>query len=445
MIDNLPYYTEDIQSIQNAYSNNLLEYVKNEELVNKKTGELYYSEKRRYLNLTLIFIKNNNRELQKLTIRGSIHKVFNSGLHNANNFTFKDFETTLKRFSKEFGIDLTKCNLLPPEYGNNLPLSEFSNFDAREIVLNAICEQRKIFQENVPGIETSKISGSSNNEMRFKLYTKSDDYPKYCENNLRVETQQKKMRDLHKNNIEMVSDLFNINNQIFLFEKHLEYIKNIVLFDYTIQLPKKSKYRNKLTYLKDSNYWRKLIKDCKNKTVYNTKYNEEVALLNYLSKKYGSNILEKLIQHTKKQWIESLGICNYSTLQLLKKPKNARVYKSKNALLYNTCIECNLSDGLITTYHKKVITTKPSINRICPVTGVDISMQKGGSHLLSNTGLKYYEENKPIYYKMLVNTLLTGQENEFEKTIYDKLSKQIRNRFYNKRNNYNNNQLGLSI
>ena len=96
-------------SIENAYSNNSLKYIRDEINANKETAEIYLTHKRKYLNLTLIFQLDNDKNLKKLTVRGSIHTLFNNGVHNANTFTFNDFKTTLERFSKDLGIDLTRC------------------------------------------------------------------------------------------------------------------------------------------------------------------------------------------------------------------------------------------------------------------------------------------------------------------------------------------------
>lgn len=425
LIDNLPYSTNDTLSMQNAYSNTSLDFIGDETKANKETGELYYIHKRKYLNLTLIFKLNNAQKLDKLTIRGSVHKLFNNGLHNANIFTFKDFKTTLNRFSNKLGINLSECYLLPFEYGNNLYLNEFSTLDAREIILNTFCENRKMFQPNALGIETSKISGSYNSEMRFKAYTKSDEYPNYCTNTLRLETQQKKSRDLQKNGIIKVTDLFKLKNQIYLFEKHINYIKKIVLFDYTIVLPKNSKYKKLINDFKNPNHWIKLIKKCKNREVYNTKYNEEIDLLNYLSKKYGSNILEILIQQTKIQWIKSLGVCQFTTLKLIKKPKYARLIKPKYALLYNTCIDTELKNGFILYHTKKKVTN-------CLITGYDISMQKDDSKLLSHTGIKYYKKNNYKLYEQLENRFLTNNWiNSKDEVKIKEIAHNIRNKLYN--------------
>lgn len=343
MIDNLPFYTEDALSIKNSYENESLEYLCDEIRVNRRTGELYYTHKRKYSNLTLIFESADNLSMKKLTVRGSIHKFFNGGTHNANNFSFADLKKTLLRVSRELGIELSKCVLKPFEYGLNLNLNDFSNFDAEKIVHNLMCEQRKMFQQNVSGIDSSVVSGSYENETRIKAYVKSLEFPDHCQNTLRIENQQKKLRDLHKRNIKYVSDLLELKNQKIIVEKYLQYIKHIVLFDYTIQLPKNSKYKFRVLRLKNPNHWRTIIKNCSKRKFHKTKYNEETKLLNSLSKKYGQNILNKLIQQAEKQCRLNLGYCSVNAFYIQKTPNYAQVQKPNYAQLYNTCIPCETS------------------------------------------------------------------------------------------------------
>jgi hypothetical protein len=64
----------------------------------------------------------------------------------------------------------------------------------------------------------------------------------------------------------------------------------------------------------------------------------------------------------------------------------------------------------------------------CLLTGLDIAMQRADSKYLSNTGLKFLEINNLPTFLILKKSLLTGHVNKFEKDIYSKMSKQIRNR-----------------
>jgi hypothetical protein len=82
-------------------------------------------------------------------------------------------------------------------------------------------------------------------------------------------------------------------------------------------------------------------------------------------------------------------------------------------------------------------------NRICLVTKVDISMQKRNSRLLSHRGLKHLEKINNNYFKRLKKILLTGEPNKYEKNIYSKIAKQIRNKYYNNYSFYYLNQLKM--
>ncbi len=84
-----------------------------------------------------------------------------------------------------------------------------------------------------------------------------------------------------------------------------------------------------------------------------------------------------------------------------------------------------------------------SVPRICPITGADISMQKDDSYLLSNTGIKEIEKTDSALFERLKKILLTGNPNKFEKDDYNKMSKQIRNRFYNNPDRNNPDQTNL--
>lgn len=355
-----------------------------------------------------------------LTSTGSFHYLMNKGIHNANNVTFKQAEQFLLDFAYHFNIKLGSLVLKPFEYAQMINIT----FDVEENVNHTFCEQRKVFENNSPG-NPSKISGSPSNDYRLKFYGKHFEHPLHCEpNTLRCEYQAKKMRVFQDAKrwkdkglgIYTMADLLKKENWQVLYEMHIEKFSQLVIYDTHIQLPKNSKFKKDIINFQNPIYWKNLIKKCQNGETYEKEYNEKVSTLRKLSKKYGKDVLGKIMELLHKQWFIFLGDCKESTFEIPKIPTHAPVFKQTHAP-FIVCMPC--------TYYQN------SITRICPVTGIDISMQKESSKLLSNTGLKYLEKTNPQQFQGLRSILLTGQPNQFEKSQYDMISKQIRNYFYN--------------
>ncbi|MFT4645799.1 MAG: hypothetical protein ACI8ZX_002218, partial [Planctomycetota bacterium] len=408
--------------------------------VNTKTGEIYYICTKKYLNLTFTFNIDSQEKLQKLIVRGSIHYFFNKGIHNANIFTFNNFIKSLNSYSSLFGLDLKKCILLPIEYGTNLYLNEFCDFNVNEIILNIHCVKRKMFNCN-QGYQTSKISGTSNHEVRIKVYSKSQEYFEYCKNTIRLEDKRTKSRRIVKEKIIYVSDLYLKKNHLILLDIHLENISKIVLFDFTMKIPKNSKYSKLINKYSNPIYWQQLINDCKKGKIYDNNYNYEVSVLNSLSKRYGSDILRTLLKQIEKQTLKSLNLCNYNRLEIIKNSKNARKVNSKNARLYIG----NIPSINIISYNRDI---KDQFVKECEVTGLDISMQKEDSSTLSSTGLKYYYKiDIEVFLRIKKEYLsINWVDSDFQKQI-EEIAHNIRNYKGNKKrkeeNLYSKEQLTL--
>jgi len=85
---------------------------------------------------------------------------------------------------------------------------------------------------------------------------------------------------------------------------------------------------------------------------------------------------------------------------------------------------------------ERINTTINCYSCICPITKLDISMQKGNSHLLSNTGLKLLKKNDPKKFEEVKRRYLprrgvSGFHTKFEDDEINHISKQIRNEYYN--------------
>ena len=84
------------------------------------------------------------------------------------------------------------------------------------------------------------------------------------------------------------------------------------------------------------------------------------------------------------------------------------------------------------THHSKNVDQK----RICPVTGLDISMQPKNSKFLSPLGVKwYYENNKKLYDKILASRLTENIKDKELKVQFREIAHGIRNSVSNPKNN----------
>ncbi len=77
-----------------------------------------------------------------------------------------------------------------------------------------------------------------------------------------------------------------------------------------------------------------------------------------------------------------------------------------------------------------------SFKKICPVTGLDISMQAKNSKFLSSSGVKwYYENNRKIFDKVLAPRLTGKLKSKDLKIQFRRIAQSIRNADSNPRNN----------
>ena len=87
-------------------------------------------------------------------------------------------------------------------------------------------------------------------------------------------------------------------------------------------------------------------------------------------------------------------------------------------------------DSLIIGSKKVVCTLEHEFKKdsICVVTGINISMQKKGSLLLSHTGLKYYYKNDKKVFEQIKRRYLSNRwhNSDFEKQIKE-IAHNIRN------------------
>jgi len=225
-----------------------------------------------------------------LEINGSLHKLYNNGIHNSNNFSRIQCISLLRNFCGKFGIPPAKAFVSTLEFGLNFQTQVAVN----EILLSIRFLGKYGFRRD-KDLDYMYFAGTK--YFRLKIYNKSLQPPFLApENTLRLEWKTEESKYLRRNGCETLQDLF--SPQIYLTFSHiiLEKWDDILLFDF-----RKKRFR---TYF-HTEYWLDTIKaKCLN-TFKNRKrkYYEDLGKTNLHSQIY------KLMRHK----LELLNDCRFST------------------------------------------------------------------------------------------------------------------------------------
>ncbi len=335
---------------------------------------------------------------------GSIHKMYNSltGIYapnhkdvevyrgyNGNQFYMSEIVFVKQHLLDLFDVEPNQMIFQNIEIGVNLTIS----FDPQIFLNGLLMFEGKSFEPRF----NDYYMQSPHGQYIVKIYNKGNQY-NMALNTLRFEMKITRMEFQKKGvGIKTMADIDELHLiRAFLFlERQL---KKVLYYDNTIRINELSPgEKNKCKDYSNPRYWKKLPS--------HRRYRPKTKL-DALIDTYSHNIKSELINQLKQTCI-----------------KFDRYIKSAK------CIRFNHSNIGSNTILKQV--------KICPVTGLDISMQKRDSKLLSNTGLKYYEEADSETFNWLNSILLTGADNAYETDLYSQISKQIRNRYYNNPSRYN--------
>ena len=364
----------------------------NEELnfcssVNRITGEIINVNKKgkpciphqtaEYKNLTFKIYDTGS-----IYLSGSLHKYFNNGLHNYNDFSLKDIYNTIKDLENRFKIDLKNCILRGLEIGLNI----IPPIDSNQIITNSFLHKTKPLEWKFNSDE-GKYKQCEHSQYWIKLYNKALHYSKqgYEINNeiLRFEIKFCKMEKLNKIGIFTLHDLM---QKGFITHKKelLNQWDNILYFDESINAN-----TLQLKDFKNPDYWSRLIENDKKERF--KKHRQQLRELNQNSTGNTHQLIRTLLND------------KYDEL-------------CQNTQIDTLCIRSN------------------KVDRMCLITGFNISMQKEQSRLLSHTGIKHYKEHHYKMYQQLEHKYLPKRwMNESIETRIKEIAHTIRNRFYCKR------------
>ena len=226
----------------------------------------------------------------KAKIKGSIHKFFNDGLHNANCFTYENFTEAVKRLSI-FGVKPANTKLKSFEIGLNLDTST-CKIDTK-IFLGSIlyCRGTQRSEMELNG-KTGYGYAYKTTNTTYKFYDKAEQSKLQAEL-LRVETKFVRMRAVENYGIKSLADLLNREKLSKLIaDKFLKSIDETIFFEWdqiktSRRLP--TKYKSKFKDLRNPNWW---IKDQRS----NTDRQRNKELLERLIKTYAKRDIKSILK-----------------------------------------------------------------------------------------------------------------------------------------------------
>ncbi|MEH6658674.1 MAG: hypothetical protein V7705_13250 [Leeuwenhoekiella marinoflava] len=358
--------------------------------MNGKTGELG-----KYKNAYLkglefkIYEPTQAHPEQRIKIEGSIHKYWNNGAHNFNDFGINEIMEVLRNLKNNFKISPENMHLKALEIGVNIN----PPINTKTLLKQCVMHKTERFKCIATKDEGNYIQAEYQRHI-IKIYDKRKHYEnkgfKIEKDIFRFEIKYLKMAELKEDHgIETMADLLNFG-----------------LLNFK---PKISKHWDEVIY---SDF--KALRGNKYQHLYSNPIFWES--LNYDKKRYHKKNLNKI---------------NRSQTENIKKEIADLILEKVDFLNIKTPIINPLYIGLKTGVYTP---EKKEVNRrICSVTGLNISMQKNDSEMLSHTGLKYYFKTDPKIFKEVSRKYLTANwENENYKTQIKEIAHNIRN--------YRNNQ-----
>lgn len=199
------------KKIHKILNNKNLEFIAE---VNTKTGELSNRSKATYKGLTFIHVKPKkhiNHEI--VEIEGSLHKFWNDGKHNFNDFGINELYQVTEELYQEFEIEPKQILLKRVEIGVNINPNASTNKVLSSCLLHKTTELKSTYVCGEGNYKQAKYR-----DKVIKLYDKKiqyrTKYPNLVDEILRFEIKYLSMRPLFKKGIYTLHDLIDTDSLI---------------------------------------------------------------------------------------------------------------------------------------------------------------------------------------------------------------------------------------
>jgi len=344
------------------------------------------SEKAEYRGLTFTIYQTGS-----VFISGSLHKYWNDGEHNYNDFNLISLFNVLRDIQEKFNIRPHQMKLNTLEIGVNIT----TPCKTDDVLMYCFLHSTKPFRWcRVQG--DGRYIQADHFQYLIKIYNKAREYRgkgyDIKDEILRFEVKYKKLEKLNRLGISTIQDLIDYGLENFVSVLVEEWQK-VLFYDFTIrsQIRSLPNYKNPL-------YWHELI-ERKSKA----SLKKHRRILSKLIEESSGNIRLKL-----SKLIEAKG--NILSCKGVQIDRYFQRENSKKGIHTDPVLESIKKVKGIHIDPLIILSIPiPLLNdiRVCIVTGLPLFEQKDNSFMLSHTGLYFYRKHYPEIFEMLKRKYLT--------------------------------------
>lgn len=331
----------------------------------------------------------------KAIVKGSLHKFYNEGKHNHNEFNRNMLRQSIINLELIFGCEILETKIEHIEFGVNVrpPIS------TRKLMQKIIMYSRESFKDGT--FADSDFKEVDLQQFYIKAYDKGRQYKQH-EPIFRFEYKAKKMQPLNDIGLYCLGDLLKDETYAKLGRILNGKWNRMLIIDDSIRADELTpKQANDLRDWLNPMYWYKLTSSANPK-----KFNQELDRYKKVVVNHSDNVHEQTRLLIMKKW---------EKLTTIPKPKK-------------------LVLGNITHLYKGLILPYSDIR--CKVTNLPIEMQKDGSVFLGESGAKFYYENHSGIYKYYLKPCIRDEWQNSPLTVqFEKIAHSIRNKQFNKIHN----------
>lgn len=230
-------------------------------MVNTKTGVLDNKIEIKYNDLKFIFYDDApNRKSRYIELQGSLHKYYNQGNHNANDFGLIELLWVILDIQKKLGLPIDILSLSNMEIGVNIEPPLKTNIVLNDLLLHKCSKFKDCY------VKGGNYKQVAHTQYYLKCYNKGKQYfgkydlPK--NQNMRIELKFVKMQVLNNIGLHTLSDVFQLAQHGRLETLLTLAWSNVILFDRSIDAGALSDYQKEVKYHQWNNpeYWLSLTK-----------------------------------------------------------------------------------------------------------------------------------------------------------------------------------------